>query len=138
MISFSGTEKISNLIDLEKVSLDSTLDIQKSLNKQILVFMKKFMTNIDLSSDIVSNDKTFFYLSEAATILSKSNLNICTLNGLLSSLAQINSSNENLENMIKSYNTNFKTSMKAIYENTEIIEKFIHKVVMDDSELRRF
>lgn len=130
MINFSGTENISNLIELEKVSLMSTLDIQKSFNKQILVFMKKFMANIDFSLDIEPTNKAFFYLlNEATSSLNKSNSNINTLNSLLDSLSQINPSDENL---IKNYNANFKTSMNSVYENTEIIEKFVHEVTITD------
>lgn len=129
MINFSGTENISNLIELEKVSLMSTLDIQKSFNKQILVFMKKFMANIDFSLDIEPTNKAFFYLNEATSSLNKSNSNINTLNSLLDSLSQINPSDENL---IKNYNANFKTSMNSVYENTEIIEKFVHEVTIND------
>ena len=132
MINFSGAENISNLIDLEKVSLMSTLDIQKSFNKQILVFMKKFMANIDFSLDIEPNNKAFFYLNEATSSLNKSNSNINTLNSLLDSLSKIDPSNENLEDIIKDYNTNFKASMNSAYGNTEIIEKFVHEVTITD------
>ena len=40
MINFSDKENITKLIELEKISLTSTLDIQKNLNKQILIFIK--------------------------------------------------------------------------------------------------
>ena len=132
MINFSGTENISNLIELEKVSLMSTLDIQKSFNKQILVFMKKFMANIDFSLDIEPTNKAFFYLNEATSSLNKSNSNINTLNILLDSLSQINPSNENWKDIIKNYNENFKRSMNSVYKNTEIIEKFVHEVTITD------
>lgn len=132
MINFSGTENISNLIELEKVSLMSTLDIQKSFNKQILVFMKKFMANIDFSLDIEPTNKAFFYLNEATSSLNKSNSNINTLNRLLDSLSQLNPSDGNWENLIKNYNANFKTSMNSVYKNTEIIEKFVHEVTIND------
>lgn len=132
MINFSGTENISNLIELEKVSLMSTLDIQKSFNKQILVFMKKFMANIDFSLDIEPTNKAFFYLNEATSSLNKSNSNINTLTSLLDSLSQINLSNENWKDIIKDYNENFKLSMNSVYENTKIIEKFVHEVTITD------
>lgn len=132
MINFSGTENISNLIELEKVSLMSTLDIQKSFNKQILVFMKKFMANIDFSLDIEPTNKAFFYLNEATSSLNKSNSNINTLTSLLDSLSQINLSNENWKDIIKDYNENFKLSMNSVYENTQIIEKFVHEVTITD------
>ena len=41
MINFADKENITKLIELEKISLNSTLDIQKNLNKQILIFIRK-------------------------------------------------------------------------------------------------
>ena len=136
MINFSDAENLSNLIELEKVSLLSNLDIQKNFNKQILIFMKKFMANINCSFDLAPNDKAFFYLNESTNTLNKSNSNISALNSLLSSLSQINSSDDNLSETIKCYNENFKQIMNSVHENTEIIEKFVHKITINDfSEL---
>ena len=130
MINLSGTENLSNLIELEKVSLESSLDIQKNFNKQILIFVKKFMADIDFSLD--SNDKAFFYLNESTSTLNKSNSNISILKNLLSELSQLNIGNENLINLVKDYNTNFKETMNSVYSNTETIEKFIHKITLTD------
>lgn len=136
MINFSDTENLSNLIELENVSLLSNLDIQKNFNKQILIFMKKFMANINCSFDLDPNDKAFFYLNESTNTLNKSNSNINALNTLLSSLSQINSSDSNLSETIKCYNENFKQIMNSVHENTEIIEKFVHEITVTDfSEL---
>lgn len=136
MINFSNADNIKNLIELEKVSLMSTLDIQKNFNKQILIFVKKVMSNINLSFDSDPNDKTFFYLNESTSTLNKSNTNINILKNLLDTLSSINTSSENLSDIIDKYNQNFKESMNSIYENTEIIEKFIHEITMTDfSEL---
>lgn len=133
MINFSGTENISNLIDLEKVSLLSTLDIQKNFNKQILIFVKKFMTNIDLSCDSDPNNKASIYLNESTNCLNMSNSNISVLKNLLDSLEKIDSSN--IEEL-KNYNINFKECMNTIYTNTEKIENFIQKITLTDfSEL---
>lgn len=127
MINFSETENISNLIDLEKVSLQTTLEIQKNFNKQILIFVKKLMANIDLSLD--SNDKAFFYLNESTSTLNKSNSNINLLKTLLANLSNLNISDKN---SIKNYNAEFKEIMNSIYSNTEIIEKFIHEINLTD------
>lgn len=136
MINFSDTENLSNLIELEKVSLLSNLDIQKNFNKQILIFMKKFMANINCSFDLDPNDKAFFYLNESTNTLNKSNSNINALNSLLSSLSQINSSDDNLSETIKCYNENFKQIMNSVHANTEMIEKFVHEITINDfSEL---
>lgn len=133
MINFSGTENASNLIDLEKVSLMSALDIQKSFNKQILVFVKKIMANINFSLDIDPNDKAFFYLNESTNALNLSNSNINALKDLSTALDKIDPSDEN---SIKNYNTQFKEIMNSVYTNTEIIEKFIYKINVEDfSEL---
>lgn len=131
MINFSGSENLSNLIELEKVSLESTLDIQKNFNKQILIFVKKFMANIDFSLD--SNDKAFFYLNESTSALNKSNSNINDLKDLLVAVAQLNASDEN---SLKDYNAQFKETMNSVYSNTESIEKFIQEITLTDfSEL---
>ena len=56
MINFSDKENMKKLIELEKISLTSTLEIQKNLNKQILMFIKNFIPiktmnkiNLDIS-----------------------------------------------------------------------------------------
>ena len=53
MINLLEGENINKLVELEKISLISTLDIQKNLNRQILIFMKTFTANIKLSSAII-------------------------------------------------------------------------------------
>lgn len=134
MINFSGTENLNNLIELEKVSLESTLDIQKNFNKQILIFVKKFMSSIDFSAD--SNDKAFFYLNESTSILNKSNSNISSLKNLLNILSVLTTSGENCGDAVQNYNVQFKDSMNSVFDNTEIIEKFIHDITFTDfSEL---
>lgn len=136
MINFSDKENIKKLIELEKISLTSTINIQKNLNKQILIFMKNFMANIEFPFDIDPNDKAFFYLNESTCTLNKSNSNITSLKNLINYLNKIHTSSENLEEEIKSYNNNFKESFNTIYENTEQIEKFIYDITTTDfSEL---
>lgn len=132
MINFSGTENIHNLIDLERVSLLSTLDIQKNFNKQILIFVKKFMTNVNFTEDTNPNDETFLYLNESTNTLNKSNSNIEKLNELLDNISNLKNSSENITESIKKYNELFKQNMTAIYSNTEIIEKFVYKMTVTD------
>lgn len=132
MINFSDKENINKLIDLERLSLTSTLDIQKTLNKQILVFMKNLMSNIKITFDVNPDDKAFFYLNEANITLNKSNSNITTLKGLLDTLNKFDVSSENIEDEIKNYNDNFKNSFNSIFTNTEIIEKFIYEITITD------
>lgn len=133
MINFSSKENMLNLIELERVSLMSNLDIQKNLNRQILIFMKNFMSNIKISFDVSPEIETFTYLNESTLNLNKSNSNINELNLLLNILNKINtSSNENLESELKNYNNKFKEIMNTVYKNTEIIEKFVFKITTTD------
>ena len=136
MINFSDKENVYNLIELERVSLMSTLDIQKNLNKQILIFMKNFMSNIKISFDVTPSADTFVYLNESTVNLNKSNSNIDSLNELINCLDNIGTSNENLEDSVKSYNTKFKDTMNSVYSNTETIEKFVFQITTTElSEL---
>ena len=132
MINFSDKENIYNLIELERVSLMSTLDIQKNLNKQILIFMKNFMSNIKISFDVTPSADTFVYLNESTDNLNKSNSNIAALNELINCLDQLGTSNENLEDSIKNYNAKFKETMKSVYSNTETIEKFVFQITTNE------
>ena len=111
MINFSDKENITKLIELKKISLTSTLDIQKNLNKQILIFIKNFMANVTFSFDINPNDEAFFYLNESTNALSKSNSNITILKRLLEDIENIKTINENLEEDVEKYNNDFDPSL---------------------------
>ena len=138
MINFSDKENITKLIELEKISLTSTLDIQKNLNTQILIFIKNFMANVTFSFDINPNDEAFFYLNESTNALSKSNSNITILKRLLEDIENIKTINENLEEDVEKYNNDFKENIDSIYTSTETIEKFVHKINTTDlSELAK-
>ena len=82
MINFSNTEDVSNLIELEKIFLMSTLDIQKNFNKQLVMLNKNFMSTVKFSYDVTLNDKDFSYLNESTIILNKSFSNIRILQNL--------------------------------------------------------
>lgn len=138
MINFSDTENMKKLIELEKISLTSTLEIQKNLNKQILMFIKNFMSDVTFSYDINPNDRAFYYLNESTNALTKSNSNITILKDLLSSLEKINDHIENSEEQIHTYNQNFQDNINSIYESTEIIENFVRRITtIDLSELAK-
>ena len=130
MINFSDKENITELIELEKISLTSTLDIQKNLNKQILMFIKKIMADVTFTTDINPNDKSFFYLNESTNALNKSNSNITILKRLIDSLDKIDTSNKELEESVK--NDNFMENINTVYSNTEIIEKFVYEITTTD------
>ena len=131
MINFSSTEDVSNLIELEKIFLMSTLDIQKSFNKQLVMLNKNFMSTVKFSYDVSLNDKDFSYLNESTIILNKSFSNIRILQKLLDLLEKIDICNENFRKNIEIYNNTFKESMNFVYTNTEIIEKFIHHTTVN-------
>ena len=128
MINFADKENITKLIELERISLTSTLDIQKSLNKQILIFIKNFMADVTFSSDINLNDEAFYYLNKSTEALSKSNSNITNLKKLLENIDEINVAEEGFEENVEKYNNNFKENIDSIYASTEIIEKFVHEI----------
>ena len=138
MINFSDKENMKKLIELEKISLTSTLEIQKNLNKQILMFIKNFMSDVTFSYDINPNDRAFYYLNESTNALTKSNSNITILKNLLNSLDKISDHIENSEEQINAYNQNFQEHINSIYESTEIIENFVHRITtIDLSELAK-
>lgn len=128
MINFADKENITKLIELEKISLTSTLDIQKNLNKQILIFIKNFMANVTFSSDINPNDEAFYYLNKSTEALSKSNSNITNLKKLLEDIDGIKATDDSLEADVEKYNNDFKENIDSIYTSTEVIEKFVHEI----------
>lgn len=138
MINFTDKKNVARLIELEKVSLTSTLEIQKNLNKQILIFIKNFMADVNFSFDINPNERAFEYLNESTEVLNKSNSNILILKKLLNSLEEIDVSSKDIEQQIKNYNNNFTNNIDSIYAKTENIEKFVHKIfTIDISELAK-
>ena len=127
MINFSDCDSIDNLIELERVFVLSTLDIQKNLNKQILIFMKTFISNIKISSDISPYKDVSIFLNEANSNLNKSDSNITSLNKLLNLLEKTQNYEINSNDFIKDYNEKFKETMNLVRSNTETIEKFIYQ-----------
>ena len=83
MINYTDETNVDKLILLEKNSLKATFDIQKTLNKQILVFMKNFIGNIEIDIDIDEENNAYLYLSKSTAILNKSNTNIANIAKLL-------------------------------------------------------
>lgn len=140
MISISKDKNTMKLLEIEKSSLQSMLDIQKSLNKQILRFLKNFLGDLKVELDFESENNAFQYINEATDILGKSNTNIEKLNLLLEKLNKIiiDIHNEYIDHKISDYNTAFSQDIDIIYQNTSFIETFIHKISMLDlSELLR-
>lgn len=137
MINFSDLENRKQLLNIEKSSLKATLDIQKTLNKQILVFIKNFIGGIEVNYDFDSSSSFFSYMNESASMLNKSNSNIENIQNLIKKLDVISdlikkNDNEFLEIEIDSYNNQFNEYINSIYENTNLIEEFIHKISLLD------
>lgn len=137
MINFSDLENRKQLLNIEKSSLKATLDIQKTLNKQILVFIKNFIGSIEVNYDFDSSSSFFSYMNESTSMLNKSNSNIENIQNLIKKLDIISdlikkNDNEFLEIEIDSYNNQFNEYINSIYENTNLIEEFIHKISLLD------
>lgn len=143
MINFSDYSNLDKLISLEIDSLSSTLNIQKILNKQILVFFKDFFGNIEIIPSTTSNDSSLKYITKATTTLNESNSNIEAINTLISMLFKIKDFKKNnptnkvvLQKNISEYNTQFSNSINQIHHNTIDIENFIHDItLLDTNEL---
>ena len=137
MINFSDLENRKQLLNIEKSSLKATLDIQKTLNKQILIFIKNFIGGIEVNYDFDSSSSFFSYMNESTSMLNKSNSNIENIQNLIKKLDVISdlikkNDNECLEIEIDSYNNQFNEYINSIYENTNLIEEFIHKISLLD------
>ena len=139
MINFSDKENLPKLITIEKSSLMSTLDIQKNLNKQVLIFMKSFVGNLEIPCDFSLKDTSVKYITQATLILNKSNFNIKSIKKLITYLGGISEnlntlSSFELDNMFSTYNSNFNTTINYVYKNTQSIEDFIHEISLIDAE----
>lgn len=134
MISISNDKNTKKIIEIEKKSLNSMLDIQKSLNKQILNFLKNFLGDLKIDINFDSENTVFKYINETTNILNKSNSNIEKLNILLKELDELlkHIESKSLESRVFLYNDNFNNEIDSIYENTNSIEKFIHKISLLD------
>ena len=108
---------------------DGEAGLQLGFLDRMVLAVSQGDIKLAFSSDIDSNNQTFFYLNESTSALNKSNANITMLKNLLDSLSQINPCDENLDDTIKNYNNTFKESMNSIYANTEIIEKFTNELI---------
>lgn len=137
MINFSDIGNLNNLIMLEQSSLNSTLTIQKTLNVQILTFIKSCIGNVTISMGNYPSDLFVKYINKSSYILNKSNSNIFALKKLIKSLDDLISESQNLTKKeiakkVKDYNVNFSDDMKSIYDNTKKIELFLHKISLID------
>lgn len=134
MINFSDTENREKMIDLDRASLNATLAIQKNLNTQLLTFMKNYMGNVQININFNSESKAFYYINTSVSMLTKSNKNIKSLKGLLTTLDSISTTMKTQKHTatflkkIDKYNNQFSKVLDSIYENTSSIEEFIHEI----------
>lgn len=147
MINISEKKSLTTLIDIEKSSLSATLSIQKNLNKQVLIFMKNFIGNIDITNELDSKGIAVKYIKKSAQALNESNANIESIKKLLvyidaikNILVNFDSSNEtpkklsntDIINLINKYNSEFVRVINFIHNNTKSIEDFIHEISILD------
>ena len=134
MINFSDKNSLSTMLNIESDSLKATLDIQKNLNKQILIFMKNFIGKLEITLDFDPTNKVFKYLNDSTFALNKSNENIHVMQKLLTKLQNIDKISkkdvlsDDIKEKIEVYNSEFKEQIDVIYKNTNDIEKFIHNI----------
>ena len=137
MINYTDNsiESITKIFNLEKSSLNTTYEIQKMFNKQILFFFKNFMSNYEINSKCDTESEASKYLADATSILLKSNENLNLMKNLICLLDEIDISKApNIKTPVKKYNKKFEISMDKIYKNTSNIEEFIHNISMVNFE----
>ena len=133
MINYTDNSNIEKIFELERNSINATFDIQKMLNKQILTFLKNFMSDYEINSNDNSESTPSKYLAEATSALAKSNDNINYIKELTACLNNINiQAAARIKSSVKKYNKMFSSSMEKIYSNTSQIEDFIHNISMVD------
>lgn len=137
MISFSNKETTRKLIEIEKNSLNATLLIQKSFNKQILTFLKTFMEGVEIDFEYDLENSIYTLLNNANLNLKKTNENIKKLNKLIEKLQKIDEiipkkTAPLIKEELEEYNKEFSTSINTVYKNNESIEKFIFEISSKD------
>ena len=136
--SKTNKSNIKKLIDIEISSLNAALLSQQSLSKQILLFLKNFMGNIDI--DIVFSNEINVFISNASQNLKKINSNIETYNTLLDVLDNIkfNLSSLGFKDIlikVNKYNEKVTNDNEKILKNTAEIQDFINDIpTIDISE----
>lgn len=129
--SKTNQSNVMKLINIEVTSVTASLDSQKAFSKQILVFLKSFIGNVEVDSIFADNVNKF--ISDSSFYLSKINSNIALYNNLLEILDNIKFNCPSIEysttvSKITQYNKKFDTSTSEILKNNVDIEKFIHSM----------
>lgn len=129
--SKTNKNNISKFIDLEINSITALLSTQKTFSKQVLVFLKDFLGNID--TELTLSDEVNEFISDASMYLSRINKNIEKYNHLLDILDKIKNDCSNVEysetiNAISNYNKEFEAQTLSILRSNLDIERFIHSM----------
>lgn len=137
MINQTNLERnLLKTINVEIASLSSTLSIQKNLNKQILIFVKKCVGSIDVDFDSFMEDNNLSTaINGSISHLNKSTENIKSIEKLLKLLENIkfsivNSTKEEIEKKLDDFNNQYADIINKIFLNTSDIEKFIHQMTL--------
>lgn len=132
------SNNIIKLINIETASINAAIASQKSFSKQILTFLKNFMSNIE--TDSIFLDEINKFLADTSFYLTKINSNISLYNSLLKMLNDIKSNCSQIEyeatvNNANEYNEKYKSFSNEILRNNYDIEGFInHMTSIDISE----
>ena len=137
MINYSSnmdSKNLESLINIEISALTTSLESQKSLNTQILTFLKGFIGNVKVDS--VFSDKVNKYVSNASSCLSKISSNISSYNTLLDLCdnikKELSSDNKNLKELIEKYNKKLKETSTCVLKSTSEIEAFLFSTTFLD------
>ena len=137
MINYSSnmdSKNLESLIKIEISALTTSLESQKSLNTQILTFLKGFIGNVKVDS--VFSDKVNKYVSNASSCLSKISSNISSYNTLLDLCdnikKELGSDNKNLKELIEKYNKKLKETSTCVLKSTSEIETFLFSTTFLD------
>lgn len=122
---------IVKLIDIEIASLNASLDLQKALSKQILLFLKNFIGNVEI--DIVFTDEINDFISNCSSNLKQINSNINVINNLLEILDNIKFNLSSLQfkeilTKINQYNKKSEAATLAMLKPTSQIQEFIQSM----------
>lgn len=131
----TNKSNIKKLIDIEIASLNASLSSQQALSRQILLFLKNFIGNIEIDS-LFSNEIAAF-IEDASKNLKEINKNIDIYNKLLEILDNIKFNLTELgfkDTLIKinQYNKKSETDTENILKSTTKIQEFIHSMSLID------
>lgn len=121
MIKFKDKNAKKDL-DIQLALLNSTLKIQKELNKQILIFTKSFADG--LSIDGFANDDFVRNINDAMLLLNQSNKNISDTQNIIDVVNGADSKRNGRD--INDYQQLCDSTLSDIFAVTSKIEKFIY------------